>query len=171
MEGTNVQIGVSIKGCPTASGVESVESEDPVSGLVCFRQTAADRRSRLINFKIAVAKPGDQAVGEALFLRGCALSGANGTNMTPSPIEWYDFSAYAKFASDRRSVDADPDATAGPGDADGVANGVIVDHGGHFWPIKTKCRTTAGRAEHFSHRPEALRLIGHALAVLFKLSP
>jgi hypothetical protein len=29
MEGTTVQIGVSIKNCPTALAVESVESEDP----------------------------------------------------------------------------------------------------------------------------------------------
>jgi len=42
---------------------------------------------------------------------------------------WYDFSAYAKFASDRRSVTLTL-TDGGPGDADGVANGVIVDPAG-----------------------------------------
>ena len=49
--------------------------------------------------------------------------------MTRSPIKWYDFSAYAKFASDRRSVTLTL-TDGGPGDADGVANGVIVDPAG-----------------------------------------
>jgi hypothetical protein len=47
--------------------------------------------------------------------------------------KWQDFSAYAQFAADRRSVSltlADGEA----GDADGVANGVVVSRGGVFVP-------------------------------------
>jgi hypothetical protein len=47
----------------------------------------------------------------------------------PIADRWCDFSAYAKFASDRRSVTLTL-TDGGPGDADGVANGVIVDPAG-----------------------------------------
>jgi hypothetical protein len=42
---------------------------------------------------------------------------------------WYDFSSYAKFSSDRKSVTLTL-RDGGPSDADGIANGVIVDPAG-----------------------------------------
>jgi len=62
MQGTSVQIGVGIKACPTCLGVESVESEDvrQLDSVAYGKPTSMP--FALINFKIAVAKPGNQAV-------------------------------------------------------------------------------------------------------------
>jgi len=125
MEGTNVQIGVSIKGCSTCIGVESVESED-VSQLDSYAYgKPADMPFALINFKIAVAKPGDMAVVKLYFSKA-ASSSSKWYQYDAIADRWYDFSAYAKLAGDRRSVTLTL-TDGGPGDADGVANGVIVN--------------------------------------------
>ena len=128
MEGRSVQIGVSIKGSPTALAIESVESEDP--GQPDSYASGKPKRMPfgLINFKIAVAKPGDQAVVKLYFSQAAPLS-SKWYKYDPMADKWYDFSVYAKFASDRRSVTLTL-TDGGPGDADGVANGVIVDPAG-----------------------------------------
>jgi hypothetical protein len=82
----------------------------------------------LINFKIAVAKPGDKAVVKLYFSKTASYF-SKWYKYDPVADRWYDFSAYAKFASDRRSVTLTL-TDGGPGDADGVANGVIVDPAG-----------------------------------------
>jgi hypothetical protein len=125
MEGTNVQIGVCIKGCSTCIGVESVESED-VSQLDSYAYgKPANMPFALINFKIAVAKPGDTAVVKLYFSKA-ASSSSKWYQYDAIADRWYDFSAYAKLAGDRRSVTLTL-TDGGPGDADGVANGVIVN--------------------------------------------
>jgi chitinase len=125
MEGTNVQIGVSIKGCSTCIGVESVESED-VSQLDSYAYgKPANMPFALINFKIAVANPGDTAVFKLYFSKAASYS-SKWYQYDAIADRWYDFSAYAKFASDRRSVTLTL-TDGGPGDADGVVNGVIVN--------------------------------------------
>jgi hypothetical protein len=125
MEGTNVQIGVSIKGCSTCIGVESVESED-VSQLDSYAYgKPANMPFALINFKIAVAKPGDTAVVKLYFSKAASYS-SKWYQYDAIADRWYDFSAYAKFAGDRRSVTLTL-KDGGPGDADGVVNGVIVN--------------------------------------------
>jgi hypothetical protein len=128
MEGTSVQIGVSIKGCSTCLGVESVESED-VRQLDSYAYgKPASMPFALINFKIAVAKPGDTAVVKLYFSKAASYS-SKWYKYDPIADRWYDFSAYAKFAGDRKSVTLTL-KDGGPGDADGVANGVIVDPAG-----------------------------------------
>jgi hypothetical protein len=125
MEGTNVQIGVSIKGCSTCIGVESVESED-VRQLDSYAyDKPANMPFALINFKIAVAKPGDTAVVKLYFSKAASYS-SKWYQYDAIADRWYDFSAYAKLAYDRRSVTLTL-KDGGPGDADGVVNGVIVN--------------------------------------------
>jgi chitinase len=128
MEGTSVQIGVSIKGCSTCIGVESVESEDArrLDSYAYGKPTSMP--FALINFKIAVGKPGDTAVVKLYFSKAASYS-SKWYKYDPIADRWYDFSAYAKFAGDRRSVTLTL-KDGGPGDADGVANGVIVDPAG-----------------------------------------
>jgi hypothetical protein len=128
MEGTRVQIGVSIKDCPTAIAVEAVESEDP-------RQPDAYASSKpkrmpfgLINFKIAVANAGDSAAVTLYFSEPAPIR-SKWFKYDPIGDKWYDFSAYAKFAKDRRSITLALQ-DGGSGDADGIANGVIVDPAG-----------------------------------------
>jgi chitinase len=128
MEGRSVQIGVSIKGSPTALAIESVESEDPGQPDSYASGKPWKMPFGLINFKIAVAKPGDQAVVKLYFSQAASYF-SKWYKYDPITDKWYDFSAYAKFASDRRSVTLTL-RDGGPGDADGVANGVIVDPAG-----------------------------------------
>jgi chitinase len=127
MEGSSVQIGVSIKGSPTALAIESVESEsgqpDSYASSKPWKMPFG-----LINFKIAVAKTGDQAVVKLYFSKAAPFF-SKWYKYDPIADKWYDFSTYAKFASDRRSVTLTL-TDGGPGDADGVANGVIVDPAG-----------------------------------------
>ncbi len=119
--GTSAQVGVSIKGCPTALAIEAVESGSSYpSGL----------SSPSISLKIAVATPGDRATVK-LYLSWAAPIGSRWYRHDTASGKWVDFSAYAKFAADRRSV-ALTLTDGGPGDADGVANGVIVNTGGIF---------------------------------------
>ena len=128
MVGSSVQIGVSIKGSPTALAIESVESE--YSGQPGSYASGKPWKMPfgLINFKIAVAKPGDQAVVKLYFSKAASYF-SKWYKYDPIADKWYDFSAYAKFAPDRKSVTLTL-LDGGPGDADGVANGVIVDPAG-----------------------------------------
>jgi hypothetical protein len=128
MEGTSVQIGVSIKDCPSALNVESVESEDP--RLPDAYATSKPKRMPfgLINFKIAVAQPGDAATVRLHFSEQAPVR-SKWYKYDPIADRWYDFSAYARFAADRRSVTLTL-RDGGTGDADGIANGVIVDPAG-----------------------------------------
>jgi fibronectin type 3 domain-containing protein len=128
MEGANVQIGVSIKGCSTCIRVESVESEDARQPDSYAYGKPKRMPFGLINFKIAVAKAGDQSTVRLHFSQAAAYF-SKWYKYDPITDQWYDFSAYAKFASDRRSVTLTL-TDGGPGDADGVANGVIVDPAG-----------------------------------------
>jgi hypothetical protein len=125
MEGTSVQIGVSIKGSPTALAIEAVESEDPQQPDAYASGKPRRMPFGLINFKIAVATPGDQAIVKLYFSEAVHPS-SKWYKYDPIAGTWYDFSAYAKFASDRRSVTLTL-KDGGPGDDDGVANGVIVN--------------------------------------------
>ncbi len=128
MEGTTVQIGVSIKDCPTAFAVESVESEDPRQPDAYASAKPKRMPFGLINFKIAVAKPGDSAAVKLYFSAPAPLR-SKWFKYDPIADRWYDFSAYAKFSADRRSLTLSL-RDGGAGDADGVANGVIVDPAG-----------------------------------------
>jgi chitinase len=128
MEGTTVQIGVSIKNCPTALAVESVESEDPAQQDAYASSKPRRMPFGLINFRIAVAKPGDQGTVK-LYFSEPAPAKSRWYKYDPPADQWADFSAYAKFATDRRSLTLNL-RDGGAGDADGVANGVIVDPAG-----------------------------------------
>jgi len=126
--GQNAMMGVSIKGCLTAIGIESAEAEDTTLPAAYGAGRPKRMPFGLINFKIAVAKPGDQAAVKIYFSarvhpssKWYKYDGVSGT--------WSDFSSYAKFATDNMSVTLNL-RDGGPGDADGIANGVIVDPAG-----------------------------------------
>jgi hypothetical protein len=82
----------------------------------------------IISFNIAVDTPGDQAVVNLYFSEPAAADGG-WYKYDPVADQRYDFSAYAEFASDRLSV-ALTLTDGAPGDANGVANGVISDPSG-----------------------------------------
>jgi hypothetical protein len=126
--GAGLQIGVSVNGSPTALAIESVESESLTSSAGNSTPTPFGR----IHFRIAVAKPGDRATVRLYFSKP-APSGAKYFKYDAVAGKWYDFSAYSAFATDLKSV-ALTLVDGGAGDADGVANGVIVNAGGVYIP-------------------------------------
>jgi chitinase len=128
MEGTTVQIGVSIKDCPTALAIESVESEDPRQPDAYASNKPKRMPFGLINFKIAVAHPGDPVTVKLYFSEPAPVR-SKWFKYDPVADRWYDFSANARFAADRRSLTLTL-RDGGAGDADGIANGVIVDPAG-----------------------------------------
>ena len=126
--GTGVQVGVSIKNSPTALAIEAVESEGAPQPGSYFSRIPGKFPFGLINFKVAVAKPGDQATLKFYFSQAVP-QGSKWYEYDAASRKWYDFSAAVKFASDRRSATLSL-TDGGIGDVDGVANGVIVDPGG-----------------------------------------
>jgi hypothetical protein len=128
MEGTRVQIGVGIKDCPTAVAVESVESEDPRQPDAYASGKPRQMPFGLINFKIAVANPGDSATVKLHFSEA-APARSKWFKYDPIADQWYDFSTHAQFAKDRRSITLSLQ-DGGAGDVDGIANGVIIDPAG-----------------------------------------
>jgi hypothetical protein len=128
MEGTRVQMGVSIKDCPAALAIEYVESEDPKQPDAYATGKPRKMPFGLINFRVAVARPGDTAAVKIHFSEAAPRS-SKWFKYDPISGLWYDFSALARFAPDRRSVTLTL-TDGGNGDADGIANGVIVDPAG-----------------------------------------
>ncbi len=128
MEGTGVQIGVSIRDAPTALAIEAVESENPNQLDASATGKPTSLPFGLIDFKIAVAEPGDRAA-VTLYFSEAAPTGSRWYMFDTVSRRWADFSGYANFAADRKSVVLTL-TDGGPGDADGVANGAIVDPGG-----------------------------------------
>jgi len=127
MEGTSVQIGVSVKGLRYGPCVESVESEDPrLPDSYASGKTSADavRADQLQDRRSLAGGPGGR---EAAFSEAAPFR-SNGTNMIPSPTGGTIF-GLCKICSRPQICHADP-ARWGIGDADGVANGVIVDPAG-----------------------------------------
>lgn len=128
MEGVRVQIGVSIKGCPAAVAVEAVASEDPHQPGAYVADKPERMPFGLINFKLAVDEPGD-TVTVTLYFSEPAPVRSRWYKYDPIAERWFDFSAYARFAADRRSMTLSL-RDGGAGDADGVANGIIIDPAG-----------------------------------------
>jgi hypothetical protein len=128
MEGTSVQIGVSIKDSSTALAIEALESEEPQK----YDSNASGKPTTMpfgiISFKIAVSKPGDQAVVNLYFSEAAPAAG-RWYKYDSVTDKWNDFSTHAKFSSDRHSVTLTL-TDGGLGDADGAANGVIIDPSG-----------------------------------------
>jgi chitinase len=121
--GASAQVGVSIKGSATALAVEEVESESAYTAATTPSQMPFGR----VNFKTAVAQPGDRATVRLYFSRA-ASTGSSYSRFESVAGKWYDYSANAAFAADLKSV-ALTLTDGGAGDADGVANGVIVSSG------------------------------------------
>jgi hypothetical protein len=120
----DAQVGVK-QGAKVVS-VDSIKSIDPA--------TIADTHNKpdemalgLISFKLTVDNPGDVAE-VTVYLSEPAPSNAHWYKYDPVN-GWQDYSAHARFSPDRKSVvlefkDGDY------GDADGIANGIIVDPSG-----------------------------------------
>jgi hypothetical protein len=82
----------------------------------------------VIYFKLNVKNPGNQAV-VTIYFSEIIPQDAKWYKLDAANAEWMDFSDYAEIEPDGRSISLFLE-DGGIGDADGVANGIIVDPSG-----------------------------------------
>jgi hypothetical protein len=129
-KGKKSQVGISFEGSDTVLAIEYLAYEDPQNPK--FRNTASNKPKNfqfgLIDFRLRVAEPGDQAVITVYF---SDRAPKDGKWYKYDPIEkiWYDYSAYAEFGDNKKSITLLLE-DGGIGDADRIANGIIVDPSG-----------------------------------------
>ena len=126
-EGDSGQVCVSIKDSVTARSIEIVELETP-DELSPDSQAFADSMHLpfgLIHFKLTVEQPGDE-VEVVLHLSNAASPNGIWYKYDPVDEVWVDYSEYADFSPDRKSVYLYL-TDGGFGDADGIANRIVVD--------------------------------------------
>jgi hypothetical protein len=113
----------------SGSSVVAIESVDPEDMVDVDQDGIADQVPfGLLSFKVLVASPGDEAVITVYFSNPVSPRG-KWYKYDPVGKRWYDYSAFTTFSSDRMSMTLTL-ADGGAGDADGVANGIIIDPAG-----------------------------------------
>ena len=90
--------------------------------------TPEDLPFGLIDYKIIVEQPGDEAV-VTIYFSEAAPEGSKWYKYDPIEGSWYDYSAYSEFSEDRKSVYVLV-KDGGIGDLDGIENGIIIDPAG-----------------------------------------
>jgi hypothetical protein len=119
-------------GSSPASGIAvvSVESMEPGDGVVDVDVDGVgdELPFGLVNFKVLVENPGDEAVVTVYFSEPVPPKG-KWYKYDSIRKRWFDYSRFAAFSSDRKSMTLVL-ADGGAGDADGVVNGIIVDPAG-----------------------------------------
>ena len=121
------KIGVSFKGSPSVLAIEYVESEHS-SAISGMEGQLDEMPFGLLHFRLNLMNPGNQATVTIYFSKTIPAE-ANWYQLDAINAEWQDFSDYAKIDRKRRSVTLILE-DGGVGDADGIANGVIVDPSG-----------------------------------------
>jgi hypothetical protein len=128
--GDGKSLGISIKDSSNVVAIESVQAENQGAD-----QSPTDESGNpeefpfgLINFKLIMNQPGDSAEIRIYFSEPAP---DNGRWLKYNPIEaiWTDFSSQSDFSDDRRFLTLYLE-DGGDGDADGIANGIIVDPSG-----------------------------------------
>jgi len=127
IQGESAQIGISIRQSDLVQSIAAIESES----LADLQQQAdslnqpANLPYGLISFKLIVDQPGDEVV-VTLHLSEAAPADSAWYKYDPVEDVWYDYSAYTEFGVDRKTIYLTL-VDGGDGDADGIANGIIVD--------------------------------------------
>ena len=128
--GENQSLGISFNGSSTVVGIESISSENE-NGTNTYASAASTPNYfpfGLINFKLIMNQPGDQA---EIIIYFSEPAPQDGRWFKYDPIEatWTDYSSQTDFSEDRYAVTLYLE-DGGDGDADGIANGIIVDPSG-----------------------------------------
>ena len=128
--GEDQSLGISFKGSSTVIGIESVsaENENGTNTYASADSTPGYFPFGLINFKLIVAQPGDQAEITIYFSEPAPQDG-RWFKYDPIEATWTDYSTQTIFSEDRYSITLYLE-DGGEGDADGIANGIIVDPSG-----------------------------------------
>ncbi len=121
----NGQMGVSSQGSSTITSTPEITTVDPESiSNVSLPHSAP---LGLFGMRLKVANPGDTAEPTVYFSQAAPQDAS--WYAYNSVAGWYDYADYATFSQDRKSVRLSL-TDGGAGDADQVANGVIVDPSG-----------------------------------------
>jgi hypothetical protein len=120
-------IGVSIRESETVQSITAIESENPenLEGDNAAEGKPESMPFGLLNFKLIVDQPGDEAV-VTIYLSKPAPINAIWYKYDPVNKIWQDYSEYTEFGDDRKSIYLTL-IDGGFGDADGLENGVIID--------------------------------------------
>jgi hypothetical protein len=127
IDNSMTQIGVSIKDSDTVSSITSLESQDPDECEAVAESTGKpdDLPLGLIKFKLVLNNPGDTAE-VTLYLSEPPPDGGRWYKFNPIDKTWLDFTDYTVFSEDRMALRVTLQ-DGGPGDVDGIANGIIID--------------------------------------------
>jgi chitinase len=123
-------LGVRFKDAGTVAEIESISVENDSGS-----ETSASAASNavhfpfgLINFKLIMSRPGDQAEITVYFSEP-APEGGRWFKYDPIEATWTDYTTLTDLSPDRQSVTLYLE-DGGEGDADGAVNGIIVDPSG-----------------------------------------
>jgi chitinase len=128
--GENQSLGISFKGSGTVVGIESISAETD-NGTNTYASAVSSPNYfpfGLINFKLIMDQPGDEAEITIYFSEPAPQDG-RWFKYDPIETTWTDYSTQTDFSTDRYSVTLYLE-DGGEGDADGIANGIIVDPSG-----------------------------------------
>jgi hypothetical protein len=128
-DGTH-KIGIQAGGSSGGAFITSIESadEDVIDFDVDVDGIIDQMPFGMVNFKLIVDTPGDEAVVTVHFSEPVPAKG-RWYKYDPMHRVWSDFSSHAVFSADRMSMTLTLQ-DGGAGDADGVANGIIIDPAG-----------------------------------------
>jgi hypothetical protein len=132
-------VGLSVKDNPNVVAIASIASDDTASSVAqtASMRTASVGKPRgkpkpmpygLINFKLLLNNPGDDTQ-ITVYLSERAPKGGQWFKYDPVEELWQDYSEYVKFYPNKKSLTIRIQ-DGGFGDADGIANGIIVDPAG-----------------------------------------
>ena len=124
------KIGIQAGGSGGGAFITSIESadEDVIDFDVDVDGIIDQMPFGIVNFKLMVDTPGDEAVVTVHFSEPVPAKG-RWYKYDPVQHAWSDFSSHAVFSADRKSLTLTL-RDGGAGDADGVANGIIIDPAG-----------------------------------------
>jgi hypothetical protein len=137
VEDGTAYIGVSIRESEKVQSITAIESENPEN---LEGDTGAEGKPEsmpfgLLNFKLIIDQPGDEAV-VTIYLSKPAPLNAVWYKYDPVNKIWQHYSEYTEFSDDRKSIYLTL-IDGGFGDADGIENGVIIDPLGLGVPTPT----------------------------------
>jgi hypothetical protein len=128
------KIGIQAGGSGGGAFITSIESadEDVIDLDVDVDGIIDQMPFGMVNFKLIVDAPGDEAVVTVHFSEPVPAQG-RWYKYDPMHHAWSDFSSHAVFSADRKSMTLTL-RDGGAGDADGVVNGIIIDPAGVVMP-------------------------------------
>jgi len=121
------EICLSIREAENADSIVSIQSEKPDDTDLLLSALDGPKflAFGLINFSLLVKEPGEEVL-VTIYLSKAAYDDGIWYKYDPVNAEWFDYSEFIDFSADRRMVHLTL-TDGGFGDADGIANGVIVD--------------------------------------------